>query len=71
MPATGSAFAPHSAPTNPLHPRQAKLLCFPSVRLTKDGPAISNRGLVLGGILSSALWLALILAARELWLLLR
>ena len=69
--ATASHSALHSAPVSAPPRSEAKLLYFPAEEQAQESLSISNRGIVLGGLLSSALWAALILAARELWLFLR
>jgi hypothetical protein len=50
--------------------QKARVLYFPDKRETNESLPVPNRGIVLGAIVSTFLWAALILAARSLWLLL-
>jgi hypothetical protein len=48
-----------------------KLLSFPRRCEPHESLPLPNRGIVLGAVLSTFLWAALFLAARQLWVFLR
>ena len=51
--------------------KEGEVLSFAEHCDGHESLTIPNRGIVLAALLSSILWAALILAAREVWLLLR
>ena len=61
---------PHPASTTTTPAREASILSFPHQSELNDSLTIPSRGILLGALLSTVLWAALILTARELWLLL-
>jgi hypothetical protein len=62
---------PHPASTTTTPARKASILSFPHQCELNDRLSIPSRGIVLGTVLSTFLWAALILAAHAVWLLLR
>ena len=71
MPCLTAIVGPFPAPAEPGDSEPAGFSPFPDLREEFESLSIPNRGVILGVLASSLLWAALILAAREVWLLLR
>ena len=70
-PSLTAVVGPFTSPAEKTDSDQASYSSFPDLREEFESLSIPNRGILLGFLASSFLWAALILAARELWLLLR
>ena len=63
-----SAPASDFAPARFQQGRKAKVLSFPAPPAVEASLSVPHRGILLGGLVSGALWVALLLAARALWI---
>ena len=71
MSTLSSIATPRPVPVKPAHGKASEVLTIVEHCEDHEILAIPNRGILLASLLSSALWVVLILAAREVWLYLR